>query len=119
MKNIANSKIAKKEIRPIIRIDMSRIETLDDINWVFAEAKLEAGLSINLIEVESIVNQLQYEVQKIIDFIHDDYEIVISTINHELNNAIAENLKLLKELTLAKRPWYKKLWHSLKYAFTW
>jgi len=83
--------------KPLYTVDIDQIETLDDIDLVWALSKHNAGLAITDDELKSII-------ERCIEYVMKDAPVC---------QCIA--VTVLKD---KKQPWYKRLWNWAKKPFT-
>lgn len=79
---------AKKVNKPAFIVDITGVETLDDVKFAFISAKINADIALNSDEVVFAVN---YPTR-------------------------SKTVKLINTPEL-KTPWYKKLWNLVKQLF--
>lgn len=92
MKNTKETKATK----PTIVVDLTKVETTNDIADAFITAKVNAGVALTKADLATAK------------------AIIADRIFSELN----EIIKLVEKRVAKKQPWYKRAWNWVKKPFT-
>lgn len=109
-------KVAKKVTsKPKFIVDLTKVETCEDIKFEFIKAKATQGVAITEDDILFLVNlgaeiALEY-IDKCID------EINKQTIKIQDDKLFDELTNLLKKATQPKKPWYKRFWSWITKPF--
>ena len=109
-------KVAKKVAsKPKFIVDLTKVETCEDIKFEFIKAKATQGVAITEDDILFLVNlgaeiALEY-IDKCID------EINKQTIKIQDDKLFDELTNLLKKATQPKKPWYKRFWSWITKPF--
>jgi len=86
----------KKTVKPTYTVDLTNVNNAEEAKVAFALAKHNANIPLTDEELKDIISY---------------------TINLVPATCLC-NVEVY-ELTEKKKPWYKRFWNKLKYAFTW
>lgn len=109
-------KVAKKVTsKPKFIVDLTKVETCEDIKFEFIKAKATQGVAITEDDILFLVNlgaeiALEY-IDKCID------EINKQTIKIQDDKLFDELTNLLRKATQPKKPWYKRFWSWITKPF--
>ena len=98
-------------------VNLTDIETCDDIQLEFIKGKVLAGVAITEDEFKFIV---QYGAQLAFDTIDACIEAFLQSDKYtkiEDDNLANDILKLIEKSIKPKKPWYKRLWAWIKSPF--
>lgn len=91
-----------KKTKPTFVVDLSNVESVEDVKIAFIEAKAKAGVPVTMNELLAYVRiglKIAAELEK---------ENMTLIENDELANKM---LKLIKKYENKKTPWYKRFWN--------
>ena len=111
MKDIKNIK------KPMIIVDLTNIESCEDIKFEFNRAKAKAGVPLTDTEINSVVAYGAHLALDVIDQFCEQYQAV-QTIEITDKKQIKQAIKAIESILKPKTPWYKKLWNWVKKPFT-
>jgi len=111
MKDIKSTK------KPIIVVDLTNIESCEDIKFEFTRAKAKAGVALTDAEINSVVAYGAHLALDVIDQFCEQYR-QISTVEITDKKQIKQAIKAIENILKPKTPWYKKLWNWVKKPFT-
>lgn len=65
----------KVEVKPVITVDITDCTTIEDLVAAMANAKIEAGVSVSRIEVETLIQAaIDEAVEEVLSDLFDDFE---------------------------------------------
>ena len=111
MKTLKNIK------KPMIIVDLTNIESCEDIKFEFNRAKAKAGVPLTDAEINSVVAYGAHLALDVIDQFCEQYQAV-QTVEITDKKQIKKAIKAIENILKPKTPWYKKLWNWVKKPFT-
>ena len=111
MKTLKNIK------KPMIIVDLTNIESCEDIKFEFNRAKAKAGVPLTDTEINSVVAYGAHLALDVIDQFCEQYQAV-QTVEITDKKQIKQAIKAIESILKPKTPWYKKLWNWVKKPFT-
>jgi hypothetical protein len=106
-----NTKTTKK---PLFIVDLTNCKTYDDVRFEIICEKARSGVKITDSDIQFIMKQGAFAA---IELIEENVKLIKPIYMAETDKKTAE--KIVNILEEKKKPWYKRLWNRLKYAFTW
>lgn len=108
----------KKNIRkPVIIVDLTNIETCDDICFEFTRAKAKAGVPLTDQEINQVVGYGARFALGVIDQFCEQYASEFQSISITDKKQIKKAIKTIESIVYPKNPWYKKIWNWMKKPF--
>ena len=111
MKTLKNIK------KPMIIVDLTNVESCEDIKFEFSRAKAKAGVPLTDAEIDSVVAYGAQLALDVIDQFCEQYQ-AIHTVEITDKKKIKQAIKAIENILKPKTPWYKKLWNWVKKPFT-
>jgi len=96
-------------------VDLTKVETAEDIKFEFIRAKATNGVAITEDDILFLVNIGAKIALEYIDTCIT--EIESKTVKIQDDKLYDELTKLLMKATQPKRPWYKRFWGWVKHPF--
>ena len=109
---------AKKINKPTIIVDLTNIETCEDVRFEFTRAKAKAGVPLTDAEINSVVAYGATLALDTIDSFCDQYQKMYPAIEIKDKKQVQKAIKAIESILKPKTPWYKKLWNWVKKPFT-
>lgn len=102
-KNITkkSTKVSKLP-KPTVNVDLTDVDTYDDMIVELASAKVNAGYGVDVSEFMHIISNENKGINELLDAMLKVYTTQIEAL-------INSNARLRNKLAWATRPWYKKL----------
>lgn len=101
-------KQVKKETKPVLKVDLTDVETPEDIRYSFLYAKATQGFKMTKEEVEELVMFGVRLATEVIDrALAEKQKQVVTIVDDKLYNKL-ENI--FKNIGKPKKPWYKRFW---------
>ena len=102
--------------KPMIIVDLTQVETCDDIRFEFTRAKAKAGAPLTDEEINQVVRYGAHLALEVIDQFCDQFsaQTVVLKDKNQIKKAIKAIEKLIKP---KKEPWYKRFWGWVKKPF--
>ena len=101
-------KQVKKETKPMLIVDLTDVETPEDIRYSFLYAKATQGFKMTKAEVEELVMFGVRLATEVIDrALAEKQKQVVTIVDDKLYNKL-ENI--FKNIGKPKKPWYKRFW---------
>ena len=91
-------------------VDLTDVETCEDIQLEFIKAKCLQGQKITMDEFKFII---KYGAELAFDAIDAGIEALVASSNYhriEDDALVQDMLKLIEKHTKSRKPWYKRLW---------
>lgn len=91
-------------------VDLTSVETCEDIQLEFIKAKCLQGQKITMDEFKFII---KYGAELAFDTIDAAIEALVQSSSYtkiEDDNLVKDMLKLIEKYNKPKKPWYKRLW---------
>ena len=106
----------KKNNKPMIIVDLTKVETCEDIRFEFTRAKAKAGVPLTDQEINQVVAYGAHLALDVIDQFCDQFsaQSVVLKDKKQIKKAIKMIEKMLKP---KKEPWYKRFWNWVKKPF--
>lgn len=111
MKNTKNTK-------PVIVVDLTTVETCDDIRFEFIRAKAKAGVPLTEQEINQVIAYGARLALDTIDSFCEQYVNEFETVRLTDKKQIKKAIKAIESIIKPKTPWYKKVWNWMKKPFT-
>ena len=109
----------KKNIRkPVIVVDLTKVETTDDIRFEFTRAKAKAGVPLTDQEINQVVAYGAHLALDTIDQFCEQYAAEFQSVKITDKKQIKKAIKAIESILKPKTPWYKKVWNWMKKPFT-
>ena len=109
----------KKNIKkPVIIVDLTNIESCDDIRFEFTRAKAKAGVPLTDQEINQVVGYGAKFALSVIDQFCAQYVSEFNSVNITDKKQIKKAIKAIESIIKPKTPWYKKVWNWMKKPFT-
>ena len=99
-----------KKVKYNYVVDLTSVETCEDIQLEFIKAKCLQGQKITTDEFKFII---KYGAELAFDTIDAAIDAFVASSNYhriEDDALVADMLKLIEKHTKPKKPWYKRLW---------
>ena len=109
---------AKKINKPTIIVDLTNIESCEDIKFEFTRAKAKAGVPLTDAEINSVVAYGAHLTLDVIDQFCNQYQKMYPAIEIKDKKQVQKAIKAIESILKPKTPWYKKLWKWVKKPFT-
>ncbi len=109
---------AKKINKPTIIVDLTNIESCEDIKFEFTRAKAKAGVPLTEAEINSVVAYGAHLTLDVIDQFCEQYKMMYTAVEINDKKQIKKAIKAIESIIKPKTPWYKKLWNWVKKPFT-
>ena len=104
--------------KPMIIVDLTKVETCDDIRFEFTRAKAKAGQPLTDSEIDQVVCYGARLALDTLDQFCAQYASLINTVKLEDKKQIKKAIKAIKKLIEPKKqPWYKRFWGWIKKPF--
>ena len=108
----------KKNIKkPVIVVDLTNIETCDDIRFEFTRAKAKAGVPLTDQEINQVVAYGAHLALDTIDQFCGQYAAEFQSVKITDKKQIKKAIKAIESILKPKTPWYKKVWNWMKKPF--
>ena len=104
-----------KNTKPII-VDLTNVESCEDIRFEFTRAKAKAGVPLTDAEINSVVAYGANIALNTIDQFCEQFQAVSVEIKDK--KQIKKAIKAIESIIKPKTPWYKKAWNWVKKPFT-
>ncbi len=104
-----------KNTKPII-VDLTNVESCEDIRFEFTRAKAKAGVPLTDAEINSVVAYGANIALNTIDQFCEQFQAVSVVIKDK--KQIKKAIKAIESIIKPKTPWYKKAWNWVKKPFT-
>ncbi len=111
-------KTVKKTNKPTIVVDLTNIESCEDIQFEFNRAKAKAGIPLTDAEIDSVVAYGAHLALDVIDQFCDQLYSQTVAVEIKDKKQIKKAIKAIEKILKPKTPWYKKLWNWVKKPFT-
>lgn len=112
MKNTKETKATK----PTIVVDLTKVETTNDIADAFITAKVNAGVALTKADLATakaiIADRIFSELNEIINCFEETVPVI------EDDKLARDIIKLVEKRVAKKQPWYKRAWNWVKKPFT-
>ena len=112
MKTIKNIK------KPMIIVDLTNVESCEDIKFEFTRAKAKAGVPLTEEEIDSVVAYGAHLALDVIDQFCDKFQSQVMSVEIKDKKQIKQAIKAIESILKPKTPWYKKFWNWVKKPFT-
>jgi endonuclease III-like uncharacterized protein len=112
MKTIKNTK------KPMIIVDLTNIESCDDIKFEFTRAKAKAVVPLTEEEINSVVAYGAHLTLDVIDQFCGQFQSQMVSVELKDTKQIKKAIKAIEKIIRPKTPWYKKAWNWIKKPFT-
>lgn len=106
-------KINKKSM---IVVDLTKVETCDDIQFEFTRAKAKAGVPLTDQEINQVVAYGAHLALEVIDQFCDQFSAQAVVIKDK--KQIKKAIKMIEKIVAPKKPWYKRFWGWIKKPFS-
>ena len=108
-------KQVKKETKPMLIVNLTDIETPEDIRYSFLYAKATQGFKLTNDEVEELVLFGVRLATRVIDeALAERQKKVIKVVDDKIYNKLE---KIFDGIINPKQPWYKRFWNWVKNPF--
>ena len=109
---------AKKNSKPMILVDLTKVETCDDIRFEFTRAKAKAGAPLTEQEINQVVAYGAHLALELIDQFCDQYAAKWEKVELKDQKQIKKAIKMIEKMIAPKKePWYKRFWNWVKKPF--
>ena len=123
VKNVKDNQIKYKIMKktstnkPAFIVDLTNINTCEDIQFEFIRGKVRSGISITEQELYNLINYGSHLTLEMIDSALDKYCEIAKPFVITDNKLVEKISKLvIKEIT-PKKPWYKRMFGWIKNPF--
>ena len=106
-----------KNIKPVIVVDLTQVETCDDIRFEFTRAKAKAGAPLTDEEINQVVRYGAKLALDTIDTFCEQYVNEFEAVRITDKKQIKKAIKAIESILKPKTPWYKKVWNWMKKPF--
>lgn len=108
-------KQVKSEEKPMLIVNLTDIETPEDIRYSFLYAKATQGFKLTKEEVEELVMFGVHLAAEIIDdAVAEQQKKVIWVVDDKIFKQVE---KIFEKITNPKKPWYKRFWSWITKPF--
>lgn len=108
----------KKNIKkPVIIVDLTNIESCDDIRFEFTRAKAKAGVPLTDQEINQVIAYGAKLALDTIDQFCEQYVSEFQSVSITDKKQIKKAIKAIESIIKPKTPWYKKVWNWMKKPF--
>lgn len=108
----------KKNIKkPMVIVDLTKVETCDDIRFEFTRAKAKAGLPLTDQEINQVVAYGAHLALETIDQFCEQYASEFQSVRITDKKQIKKAIKAIESIIKPKTPWYKRVWNWMKKPF--
>jgi len=104
-------------IKPVIVVDLTKVETFDDIRFEFIRAKAKAGAPLTEQEINQVIAYGAKLALDTIDAFCEQYVSEFETVRLTDKKQIKKAIKAIESIIKPKTPWYKKVWNWMKKPF--
>lgn len=111
MKNV------KKNTKPTIIVDLTKVESCEDIRFEFIRAKAKAGVALTESEINQVIAYGAHLTLDAIDSLCNQFASDIVRVKITDKKQIKQLKKMVKSVVEPKTPWYKKVWNWIKSPF--
>lgn len=111
MKNV------KKNTKPTIIVDLTKVESCDDIRFEFNRAKAKAGVPLTDAEINQVVAYGAKLTLNAIDALCEEFADQTLRVKITDKKQIKQLDNIVKSILTPKTPWYKKVWNWIKSPF--
>ena len=106
-----------KNTKPVIVVDLTKVETTDDIRFEFTRAKAKAGVPLTDQEINQVVAYGAHLALDTIDQFCEQYAAEFQSVKITDKKQIKKAIKAIESILNPKTPWYKKVWNWVKKPF--
>ena len=103
--------------KPVIVVDLTKVETADDIRFEFTRAKAKAGVPLTDQEINQVVAYGAHLALDTIDQFCEQYAAEFQSVKITDKKQIKKAIKAIESILKPKTPWYKKVWNWMKKPF--
>ena len=103
--------------KPVIVVDLTKVETCDDVRFEFTRAKAKAGVPLTDAEINQVIGYGACLTLDAIDSLCKQFASDITRIKITDKKQIKQLKKIVKSAIEPKTPWYKKVWNWIKSPF--
>jgi hypothetical protein len=104
--------------KPVIVVDLTKVETCDDIRFEFTRAKAKAGVPLTDAEINQVIAYGAKLALDTIDSFCEQYVSEFQAVSITDKKQIKKAIKAIESIIRPKTPWYKKVWNWMKKPFT-
>lgn len=105
----------KKATKPTIVVDLTKVETTNDIADAFINAKANAGVALTKVDLVTakaiIADRIFSELNEIVNCFEETIPVI------EDDKLARDIIKLVEKRVTKKQPWYKRAWNWIKKPF--
>lgn len=102
-------KMAKK-VKPKYIVDLTKVESCEDIKLQFIKAKSLAGVKITEDEFKFIIKYGTELAFDTIDLYLAEYTKYMNTVTIQNDKLVKDMIELIEKAIKPKKPWYKRFW---------
>lgn len=108
-------KQVKKNTKPVLKVDLTDVETPEDIRYSFLYAKATQGFKMTKAEVEELVMfGVRLATEVIDNTLAERQKNIIKVVDDKIYNKLE---KIFDDIVNPKKPWYKRLWNWITKPF--
>ena len=109
---------AKNVNKPMIIVDLTKVETCDDIQFEFTRAKAKAGKPLTDQEINQVVRYGAHLALELIDQFCDEYSSKWERVEIKDQKQIKKAIEIIEKMMKPKKDaWYKRVWNWVKKPF--
>lgn len=99
-----------KNTKPAFIVDLTNIESCEDIRFEFVKAKATQGVAVSKEDIEFIVNYGANLAINLIDSYITQFCDANTVVQITDKNVVKDIVKYVEKKIVKKEPWYKRLW---------
>lgn len=104
-----------KNTKPVMIVDLTNVESCDDIRFEFTRAKAKAGIPLTDQEIDQVVAYGAHMALNMIEQFFEQFTVEKFTVARESD--AKDIIKAINKAIKPKTPWYKKVWNWIKKPF--
>jgi hypothetical protein len=101
--------------KPTMIVDLTKVESCNDIRFEFTRAKAKAGIPLTDQEINQVVAYGAHLALNMIEQFFEQFTVEKFTVDNKRD--AKDIIKAIEKAIKPKTPWYKKVWNWIKKPF--